>query len=173
MAATDRLARDLERWARKLDRMPERLEVLDWTVGRAIALHLSVDVRRDVERRVGGRTLSVGRAGRGYRAGVWAAPHKGASGDWWVGGSGKAHWLDLGTAPHVVSRKRRGRGKKSAAQPGLLNTPWGPRVGPFHHPGTRGDGTYRRSVARHDTAALAHGADLMQRTLAAEVTPDG
>lgn len=170
----ERLARDLEAWARKLDHAPGRLDVLDFTVSRAIALHLMVDVRPDVTREVGGRTLSVGRNGKGYRAGVWASSHRNGP-DWWVGASGKLAWVDLGTAPHLIQPKRRRRGKEGRTLDGrpLMLTPQGPRWGPFHHPGRRGSGVYRRSVDRHERAALAHGATIVQRFVADEVMPDG
>lgn len=170
-----RLARDLEKWAAKLDHAPTRLDVLDYTVARAIATHLAIDVRPDVTREVGGRTLSQGRNGKGYRAGVWAAPHRGNSADWWVGSSGKLHWLDLGTSPHLIPPKRRSRRGKGRTLPDgrplMIIPDVGPRWGPFHHLGHRGSGVYRRSEQRHQRAALQHGAKVVERLIAETVMP--
>lgn len=162
------LARDLRKWAAKLEDAPTTLDVLNFTVARAIAQHLVMDIRPDVTREVGGRTLSAGRGGKGYRAGVWAAPHRGSD-DWWVGGSGKLHWLDLGTQPHLIQPKRRRKGSKRLGDRALMLTPEGPRYGPFHHPGHRGTGVYRRSEARHERAAMNYGAEVAQRLIGEQV----
>lgn len=138
---------------------------------RATALHLMVDVRRDVEAVVGGRTLDSGkgRRARGYRAGVWAAVHAGSSGDWWVGGTGKLHWLDQGTDPHMIGRRRKGRRRKGHPDPAVLALPGGPVTGPVQHPGSRGVGVWARSNRAHGDAAREHGADVVQQLMGTAV----
>lgn len=176
MARSDALARDLALWGKQLaaaDRTATWRDVVAFQGARAQALHLMVDVRRDVTAVVGGRTLDAGkgRRKRGYRAGVWAAPHAGSSGDWWVGGTGKLHWLDQGTDAHDIPKRRKTkrRRKEHSANPDVLLMPSGPVMGPVRHPGAHGNGIWGRSTNAHSDQALAHGTDVLQKLMGTAV----
>lgn len=167
MGSLDRLARDLERWSARLETQGYSVtarDALEFQAARKTALWLMRDVRPDIARQVGGRTLDAGkgRRARGYRAGVWAAMSTKQGNGWWFGGTGKLHWLDQGTTAHTLQPKRRGRRKKQPIVP--MRTPKGPRIGPFHHRGARPSHLYQRAVRAHADAAMrAGGADIADR----------
>lgn len=178
MASTTRLRRDLERWSRQLkdaDNQATWDDVIAWKGNRATAMHLAVDVRADVSRKVGGRTLDAGRGRRkrGYRAGVWTNS-LGDGPSWWVGGTGKLHWIDQGTSKHQIGGKgRRVKGRRRKNRRAVLDL--GDRVvtGPIVHPGSRGNGLYGRSVNAHARAAMDHGGATINTELARAVMPHG
>lgn len=175
-AGLNRLADDLLKWSRKLENSgygsPTDRDVLDFQATRKTALWLMRDMRPDIERRVGGRTLDEGRGrrARGYRAGVWAAPYSaGGITAWWVGGTGKLHWLDQGTSGHwlksdVKQRRNRRTGAVSyrRVKSGPMPTPQGVRMGPFWHRGAGGDSIYWRSRRAHQDAAMRAGGTYIQ-----------
>ena len=179
MASQTRLRKDLERWSRQLKDADNPVfwdDVIAWKANRETAMHLTVDVRADVSRRVGGdRTLDAGRGRRkrGYRAGVWTSS-LGDGPSWWVGGTGKLHWVDQGTSRHEIGGKgRRVNGRRRKNRRALLEI--GNRVvtGPITHPGARGDGLYGRSVDAHAAAAMDFGGASINTELQRAVMPDG